>query len=1542
MAQPSVILIGSESLTIEAGRQMRARSYDLRAVVTLSADVRAWAEECGIKVMSFAEDLPKRIGAPVDWIFSVANLQMLPVPLLAMGRLGTVNFHDGPLPRYAGLNAPVWAILNGETQHGITWHLVEGGVDEGRILTQEMFEIRPDDTAFTLNSRCFEAAVDSFGRVLDQIETGAPDASQQDLSQRSYFGKADRPVGYGFLDHTGARSDALRLIRALDHGPYWNPLCLPNVQIAGEVINIAEAREVPGTGAPGAVLEAHDDRLTLAFADGALELTLLEGTQHPAQIGDMAQLQSIADTNAERYRKAALMDSRWRIRLGDIVPVEIPLARPTGASGWGVVPVGTGQTDHLAHALLMVAHHMTGASCDVALGVDHSAQHLSNWVPLHDMDEYEFLKKKGPFASDIALRDPALVGLKAPPLGLGPSGPVAGTIACLCGSDLHYDTAHLTTAAAELIASRIAHAADQLAQGTPHDDIAMLSPADQTLLAEWNDTDTPFETLALPQLFEAQVAKTPDAVAVVVDGDSMTYAELDGAANKAAHVLREMGIGPDVLAGLYTTRSLEMLIGALAILKVGGAYVPLDPAYPAHRIAGYLEDSAVPVIVTQSALVQGLPAHGAELLELDTDPRITAAPDQAPSPLAGPDNLAYLIFTSGSTGRPKGVMVEHRNVANFFTGMDARLSHTGGGTWLAVTSLNFDISVLELFYTLARGFKLVVTSDMGGMALSNGPAVPQMGGETGGMEFSLYYWGNDDGAGEKKYELLLEGAKFADANGFCAVWTPERHFHAFGGPYPNPSVTGAAVAAVTQNIGVRAGSCVAPLHHPARIAEEWAVIDNLTGGRAGMAIASGWQPDDFVLRPENTPPNNKAAMMESIETVRKLWRGEKVAFPKADGTQHAVITQPRPISKELPVWVTTAGNPETWKEAGRVGANVLTHLLGQSVDEVAEKITLYHAALREAGHDPAQFKVTLMLHTCVAETRDEAREVAREPMKDYLRSAAGLIKQYAWAFPAFKRPAGVDNAFQLDLGSLEADELEGILDFAFERYFNDSGLFGTIDDCMTRVDDLKAIGVSEIACLIDYGIDTARVLEGLVPLAEVVRRANAEVSLDADDMSLAAQLIRHEVTHLQCTPSMARLICADPDARAALRGVENLMIGGEALPGALVQDLQTAAPKAVITNMYGPTETTIWSSTAPATTGTGTSPLGRPIANTQFYVLGDAGQQCPIGQAGELCIGGTGVTRGYLNRPELTSERFVRAPDGGRMYKTGDLVRLTESGSLEFLGRVDHQIKLRGYRIELGEIEAALEAQTSVRQAIVTAHEFAPGDTRLVGYVTGAGLDTAALRDALRASLPVHMVPSQIDVIESFPLTPNKKVDRAALPAPRVDPPKTISLKPVVHASAPSPSRGQTAQKGTAQSGEGRSAMRPSSVTPSMPKSASAVQDVRAQVAAVWSRLLGIAEIGPNDNFFDIGGHSLLAVQTHRALRDELGAKLSITDIFRFPVLSALADQIAEKGGLAANSSVAPAQAQQEKIVSTGAARADQRADAMSKRRAMRAARGRR
>ena len=1088
-------------------------------------------------------------------------------------------------------------------------------------------------------------------------------------------------------------------------------------------------------------------------------------------------------------------------------------------------------------------------------------------------------------------------------LSLG-NGTIEGsvvTVECTAagGMTLWHDANRLPEEAASQLAQRLQWVlealADASAQDTPLGRLPIMSEAErEQVLYGWNATRCDYErSTCVHQFFEAQATRTPQATAVVFEGTALSYAELNARANRVAHRLIGMGVKPGTLVGLYTPRSLELLIGALAIQKAGGAYVPLDPAYPADRVALYIEDSGAPVIVAQSGLVASLPAHQAQVLVIDQDAQIASQPDTNPDSGVQPSDIAYMIYTSGSTGRPKGVMVEHRNVANFFRGMDDRIRHDPPGVWLAVTSLSFDISVLELFYTLARGFKLVLSSDENRALVSSGrtPVSAQK------MDFSLYYWGNDDGAGPKKYELLLEGAKFADKNGFCAVWTPERHFHAFGGPYPNPSVTGAAVAAVTQNIGVRAGSCVGPLHHPARIAEEWAVIDNLTNGRAALAIASGWQPDDFVLRPQNTPPHNKKAMFETIEQLRKLWRGDAVPFPTASGESFHVITQPRPVSKELPVWVTTAGNPDTWKEAGSIGANVLTHLLGQTVDEVGGKIKIYHQALRDAGHDPANFTVTLMLHTYLASDREQARTVARGPMKEYLRSAAGLIKQYAWAFPAFKKPAGVNNPFDLDLRSLNDEEMDAILDFAFQRYFEDSGLFGTIDDAVARVEELKRIGVGEVACLIDYGIPTPQVLESLVPLAEVLRRTNQPTTVAEDDFSIAAQILRHSVTHLQCTPSMARMIAMNDEARAALSRVELLMIGGEALPGTLVAELGKVT-KAAIENMYGPTETTIWSSTETAGASEPVVNIGRPIANTQMYVLDDNLQPVPVGVPGELYIGGDGVTRGYWQRADLTAERFpadpfVRpdgaAPAGARMYRTGDLARWRPDGRIDFLGRADFQVKIRGYRIELGEIEAVLESADGVRQAVVAAREDNPGDVRLVAYLrTDPGFSTERLRDWSATRLPEHMVPAHFMTVEEFPLTPNRKVDRKALPAPSQN---TIRERTEVF------------------------------VAPE--------NEVEKTIAEVWARVLGVPQVGAKDNFFALGGHSLLAVQAHREIKQALGsARLSITDIFRFPTLSALAAHLDDK----------PRDTPQ--AAAETAERAQMRADAMSRRRAMRAGQG--
>ncbi len=1525
----SSVVMGNESLLVQCSETLLARGNTIAAVVTRNPDIAGWARSQALRVEAPGADLAARLGTGFDWLLSIANLSIIPGDVLALPARGAINFHDGPLPRHAGLNAPVWALLEGETQHGITWHLIENGVDEGDILVSRSFDISPRDTALTLNTKAFEAAIDSFPALLGQLESGTLKRTAQDLGARSYHARDDRPAGHGWLDVTRPAAELERMVRALDHGPYRNPLALPKLALGEALVMVGAARVEESHARPGTVLDVTDTALTVACAESALVLSDLrreDGTECApnslVSAGDCLEVPDLAQIDRDVAQVVA-HEAAWRKRLAEVTPVTLaglchgepaletrPLALPPGSA---------------AAAVALWAARLAGTdSCDIAYATPDLADLAESgvivpWMPLPIRCDGAFGNLADTIAAerrslatlqgilrDLPLREPEIAPLVTPSVGLSDgAGPIPGcalTVELGQSPHLHIDTSAIGAEQADRLARRLEAIAQAASADTPLDALPQMDPAEQRdVLERWNQTQTDHNrTLTMHRAFEAQVARTPDATALVFEGQQVSYADLDTRANRAAHVLREMGVAPGRIAGLCCNRSVEMVVGALAILKAGGAYLPMDPSYPAERLQHFVKDSGAAVIVTQASVEPALPRHDADLLLLDAEPRLASASPVALPDTSGPEDLAYLIYTSGSTGTPKGVMVEHRNVLNFYRGMDDHIPHDVGDTWLAVTSLSFDISVLELFWTMARGLKVVLTSDEDRGLISNGP-LPMSGG---GMEFSIYYWGNDDGVGRDKYRLLLEGAQFADENGFVAVWTPERHFHAFGGPYPNPSVTGAAVAGMTRNIGVRGGSVVAPLHHPARIAEEWAVIDNLTGGRAGMAIASGWQPDDFVLRPENTPPANKPAMTESIHTLRKLWRGEAVGFPKKDGTLHEVVTQPRPVSSELPVWVTTAGNPATWQEAGALGCNVLTHLLGQSIEEVRDKIGLYHEALRGAGHDPANFTVTLMLHTFLSDTRDHAREIAREPMKDYLRSAAGLIKQYAWAFPAFKRPEGAKNAFDLQLDGLEDDELDAILDFAFERYFNDSGLFGTVEDAVQRAEDLRRIGVTEIACLIDYGIARETVLEGLKPLAQVVAQANVAGELAEDDFSIAAQILRHDVTHLQCTPSMARMIAMNDEARFALSRVQHLFLGGEPLPGALVEEFSTIT-QAGITNMYGPTETTIWSSVEAAEGAETVVNIGLPLANQQLYVLDADRAPVPVGAEGELWIGGEGVTRGYWNRPELTAERFADNPfHPGRMYRTGDLVRRRPDGRIDFVGRVDHQIKLRGFRIELGEIEAQLEALGDVTQAVVTAREDTPGDIRLVGYYTGSAVDEAAAKAQMSAHLPGFMVPGRLVHLDAFPLTPNKKVDRNALPAPQMAAPPKRQPKA---SNPPQPAAG-----------------------------GSDTAAVEASIARIWSETLGVRDLSARDNFFDLGGHSLLAVQAHRAIREALGTRtLSITDIFRFPVLGDLAARVATMvDGPSASGTAAPAPAKE-----TAPDRANARSEAMARRREMRARR---
>jgi amino acid adenylation domain-containing protein len=593
-------------------------------------------------------------------------------------------------------------------------------------------------------------------------------------------------------------------------------------------------------------------------------------------------------------------------------------------------------------------------------------------------------------------------------------------------------------------------------------------------LVEWNDTHVEFPAgQCIHQLFEAQVERTPDAVALISGAERLSYSELNARANQLAYYLRRLGVRPEERVAVCLERSAEMVVAVLAILKAGGAYVPLDPAYPADRLAFTLQDACAVVLLTQEDLSALLPETKARVVCVDSERETIVGEDETnPTSVASPGNLAYVIYTSGSTGKPKGVQISHLALSNFLNSMRRQPGISRDDVLLSVTTLSFDIAGLEIYLPLIAGARIVLATR----------------------------------------EVAADGVRLAEA----------------------VTISGATIMQAT----------------PAT----WHLL-----------IESGWQ-----------------------------------------------------------------GNQRL------------------------------------------------------------------------------------------------------------------------------------------------------------------------------------------------------------------KVFC-----------------GGEALSRELAGQLLERG--AAVWNLYGPTETTIWSTMCRVEDTSRAVHIGRPIANTQVFILDDHLRMVPPGVAGELYIGGDGLARGYLNRPELSAERFIPDPfsrrPGARLYKTGDLARYLTGGNIEVIGRLDHQVKLRGFRIELGEIEAVLNAHPQVREAVVIAREDRPGDQRLAAYLVGelaAAVITSELRTYLREKLPEYMVPSSYVLLEALPLTPNGKVDRRALPEPE-------RLSPEVQASYVAPRT-----------------------------------EVEKTIVAIWQEALALDQVGTSDNFFDLGGHSLLLVRVHSKIREVLKKDLTIIDLFRYPTISSLAKYLSE------------------------------------------------
>ncbi|MGP5562516.1 amino acid adenylation domain-containing protein [Vreelandella alkaliphila] len=386
-----------------------------------------------------------------------------------------------------------------------------------------------------------------------------------------------------------------------------------------------------------------------------------------------------------------------------------------------------------------------------------------------------------------------------------------------------------------------------------------------------------------------------------------------------------------------------------------------------------------------------------------------------------------------------------------------------------------------------------------------------------------------------------------------------------------------------------------------------------------------------------------------------------------------------------------------------------------------------------------------------------------------------------------------------------------------------------------------------------FGFDVS-VWEIFWPLSVGARLVIAQPGDHRDPERIIELIQRQGVTTLNFVPSMLKAFLAYPDVKAKTR-LKHIMCGGEAVPATLQQDVAECLDGAHLHDLYGPTETTIHVTHWWCRDETHRQiPIGRPISGTRTYVLDGGLNLVPPGVAGELYLGGVSLARGYLNRSDLTAERFVADPftEGERLYRTGDLVRWRDDGQLEYLGRLDHQVKIRGLRIELGEIEAELLAQLEVREAVVVAQE-GPGGSRLVAYVVpqaDSELDTSSLREALGQKLPDYMVPGVVVTLEALPLNANGKVDRKALPEPEL-----------ASGSQYEPPQGE----------------------------------VEEALAAIWSEVLGGEQLGRHDNFFEVGGHSLTAIQISARFTQRFGEALPVRLIFEYPTLAEMATQVALK-----------------------------------------------
>ncbi len=759
--QLSCIIIGTTSLTIQCGTIWLEQGHTIAAIVSKEEAIVEWAHQQNIPHYRTLTTFTER--PIVDYLFSIVNPFILTDDILALPRQFAINYHDSPLPRYAGVHATNWAILNQETTHAVTWHRIVAEVDAGDILQQQAVPVTADETALTLNAKCYAAAIDTFRKAVTDLASGQPTLTPQDLTQRTYYGLYKRPAC--LLDWSQPAADLEALTRALYFGPYPNPLGLPQF-LLGETALAARKLTVldhPSAAAAGTVLAVEADRLVVATATNDVavsELSTLTGesVDLPALVeaagSDVGSRLPIPAAEmpqrlAQLREQLARQERFWVTRLRKAQPLRLPYLQQTAHVTDHPLVIQTAPpsemtgTALLLASLLFLARFTDTYRYDVAFRHPQLTQTVSEfeglfagYVPLSvDLSadltyaeaetelrgQIEPLFNRATYPLDTIARhaetqtDFPIVVEQLSDVEAGAYVPHSSVTLLLStdGQRLRwlFNPQMLDEQDAVRLSGHFDTFLSRVAADKPLWQQPILNFAEQhQLLIDWNSTAADYpQDKCLHHLIEAQVAQHPDMVAVVYEGQRLTYANLNQQANQVAHYLQagldfrdaETDGVRQPIVGIFMEPSLEMMVGILATLKAGAAYLPLDPTYPAERLAFMLQDADVSIVLTQAHLTDRRPPHQGAWLQLDQDWSLVAEyPTNNPTSTVTADDWAYLIYTSGSTGRPKGVCCRHRGAINTTMNAQTRCPMGVGARHSLWTSISFDVSVSEIFPAL--------------------------------------------------------------------------------------------------------------------------------------------------------------------------------------------------------------------------------------------------------------------------------------------------------------------------------------------------------------------------------------------------------------------------------------------------------------------------------------------------------------------------------------------------------------------------------------------------------------------------------------------------------------------------------------------------------------------------------------------------------------------------------------------------------------------------------------------------------------------------